>query len=141
MDPLIQALLPALQIASEQIVGAAWSYQTEAATVPPILFAWPLAIAFVFPDGRLLSRRWRWVAGTAIVSFAVTIGLKLFDPEPYPAPNEDITNPVVGNAFGEFIIDTASGSRSPSASLRASSPAPSRSSSASADRSASSACR
>ena len=74
--------------------------------MPPILFAWPLAIAFVFPDGRLLSRRWRWVAGTAIVSFAVTIGLKLFDPEPYPAPNEDITNPVVGNAFGEFIIDT-----------------------------------
>jgi hypothetical protein len=74
--------------------------------VPPILFAWPLAIAFVFPDGRLLSRRWRWVAGTAIVSFAVTIGLKLFDPEPYPAPNEDLTNPVVGNAFGEFIIDT-----------------------------------
>ena len=103
---LFGALLPALQIASEQIVGAAWSYQTEAATVPPILFAWPLAIAFVFPDGRLLSRRWRWVAGTAIVSFAVTIGLKLFDPEPYPAPNEDITNPVVGNAFGEFIIDT-----------------------------------
>ena len=66
---LFGALLPALQIASEQIVGAAWSYQTEAATVPPILFAWPLAIAFVFPDGRLLSRRWRWVAGTAIVSF------------------------------------------------------------------------
>ena len=102
---LFGALLPALQIASEQIVGAAWSYQTEAATVPPILFAWPLAIAFVFPDGRLLSRRWRWVAGAAIVSFAVTIGLKLFDPEPYPAPNDDITNPVLGNAVGEFIID------------------------------------
>ena len=57
-------------------------------------------------NGRLLSRRWRWVAGMAIVSFAFTIGLKLFDPEPYPAPNEDLTNPLLGNAVGEFIIDT-----------------------------------
>jgi signal transduction histidine kinase len=103
---LLGALLPALQIASEQLVGAAWAYQTEAATVPPVLFAWPLAVAFVFPDGRLLSRRWRWVVGMAIVSFAFTIGLKLFDPEPYPAPNEDIANPLLGNAVGELVIDT-----------------------------------
>jgi signal transduction histidine kinase len=103
---LLGAFLPALQIASEQLVGAAWSYQTEAATVPPVLLAWPLAVAFVFPNGRLLSRRWRWVAGATIVSFAFTIGLKLFDPEPYPAPNEDVTNPLLGNAVGQFIIDT-----------------------------------
>ena len=103
---LLGALLPALQIAAEQLVGAAWAYQTEAATVPPVLFAWPLAVAFVFPDGRLLSRRWRWVAGMAVVSFASTIGLKLFDPEPYPAPNEDLTNPLLGNTVGEFILDT-----------------------------------
>ena len=102
---LVGAFLPALQIASEQLVGAAWAYQTEAATVP-LLFAWPLAVAFVFPNGRLLSPRWRWVAGVAIVSFGFTIGLKLFDPEPYPAPNEDIANPVLGNAVGEFIVDT-----------------------------------
>jgi signal transduction histidine kinase len=103
---LLGALLPALQIASEQLVGAAWAYQTEAATVPLVLFIWPLAVAFVFPDGRFLSRRWSWVAGMAIVSFAFMIGLKLFDPEPYPAPNEDITNPLLGNAVGEFIVDT-----------------------------------
>ena len=42
----------------------------------------------------------------AIVSFAFTIGLKLFDPEPYPAPNEDIANPLLGNAVGELVIDT-----------------------------------
>lgn len=103
---LFGALLPALQIASEQLIGAAWAYQTEEATVPPVLLAWPIAVAFVFPNGRLLSRRWRWVAGGAVVSFAFTIGLKLFDPEPYPAPNEDLANPVLGNAIGEFIIDT-----------------------------------
>ena len=103
---LVGAFLPALQIASEQLVGAAWAYQTEAATVPLVLFAWPLAVAFVFPNGRLLSPRWRWVAGVAIVSFSFTIGLKLFDPESYPAPNDDITNPLLGNAVGEFIIDT-----------------------------------
>ena len=31
----------------------------------PVLFAWPVALAFRFPDGRLLSRRWRvpwWIA-------------------------------------------------------------------------------
>ena len=103
---MLGALLPALQIASEQLVGAAWAYQTEGATVPPVLFAWPLAVAFVFPDGRLLSGRWHWVVGMAIVSFSFTIGLKLFDPEPYPAPNEDLPNPLLGNAVGELIIDT-----------------------------------
>ena len=103
---LLGALLPALQLASEQIVGAAWSYQTEAATAPLVLLVGPLAVAFVFPNGRLLSRRWRWMAGFAIVSFAFTIGLKLFDPEPYPPPNEDLRNPLLGNAVGEFIVDT-----------------------------------
>jgi len=39
----------------------------------PVLFLWPLALAFVFPDGRLPSRRWRpaaavaWVASVGIV--------------------------------------------------------------------------
>ena len=28
----------------------------------PLLYAWPIALAFVFPNGRLLTRRWRWVA-------------------------------------------------------------------------------
>jgi signal transduction histidine kinase len=40
----------------------------------PVLFLWPLALAFVFPDGRLPSRRWRpaaavaWVASVGIVT-------------------------------------------------------------------------
>lgn len=103
---LLGALLPALQLASEQIVGGAWSYQTEEAAGPLLLLVWPLAVALVFPNGRLLSRRWRWIAGAAILSFAFTIGLKLFDPQPYPEPNDDLTNPLLGNAVGEFILET-----------------------------------
>ena len=103
---LLGALLPALQLASEQLVGAAWAYQTEAAAGPLLLLVSPLAIAFVFPNGRLLSPRWRWVAGAAIASFVFMVGLNLLDPEPYPPPNEDIANPLLGNAAGEFVLDT-----------------------------------
>ena len=42
----------------------------------------------------------------AVVSFGLTIGLKLFDPEAYPPPNADIRNPVLGNRLGELIVDT-----------------------------------
>ncbi len=102
---LLGALLPCLQLPAEQLVGAAWAFQSEAATIP-LLFAWPVAVALVFPTGHLLSRRWRWVVWMAVVSFGLTIGLKLFDPEPYAPPNDDIRNPVLGNAFGEFIVDS-----------------------------------
>ena len=102
---LLGALLPCLQLPAEQLVGAAWAFQSEAATIP-LLFAWPVAVALVFPTGHLLSRRWRWVVWMAVVSFGLTIGLKLFDPEPYAPPNDDIRNPVLGNAFGQFIVDS-----------------------------------
>jgi signal transduction histidine kinase len=102
---LLGTFAPSLQLSAEQLVGAAWSFQSEAATLP-LLFAWPVAVAFVFPNGRLLSRRWRWVAGAAVVTFGLSIGLKLFDPAAYEPPNADIRNPVLGNRFGEFIVDT-----------------------------------
>jgi len=102
---LLGSFVPTLQLSAEQLFGAAWSFQSEAATLP-LLFAWPVAIAFVFPNGRLLSRRWRWVAGAAVVSFAATILLKMFDPAPIPPPNDAIRNPVLGNRFGELIEST-----------------------------------
>ena len=102
---LLGSFAPSVQLAAEQLVGPAWAYQSEGATLP-LLFAWPLAVAFVFPNGRLLSRRWRWVAGIAIACYALTIGLKMLDPEAFAPPNDDIRNPVLGNRVGELIIDT-----------------------------------
>ena len=102
---LVGALLPCLQLPAEQVVGAAWAYQSEAATLP-LLFVWPVAVAFAFPNGHLLSPRWQWVVWFGVASFAFSIGLKLFDPEPYSPPNDDIVNPVLGNSVGELIVDT-----------------------------------
>ena len=44
----------------------------------PLFFAWPLALAFVFPDGRLVSRAWRPVvvaAGASIALLVIVIAL------------------------------------------------------------------
>ena len=76
---LLLGVLPALQIASEQLVGAAWAYQTGGnRAASPVRLAARRRVRL--PGRPALSRRWRWVAGMAIVSFAFTIGLKLFDP-------------------------------------------------------------
>ena len=65
---LLGALALTLQLPLALALGEGWSLQMERATWP-LLYAWPIAVAFVFPNGRLLSRRWRWVAGAAVVSF------------------------------------------------------------------------
>ena len=60
----------------------------------PILFAILIAIAFVFPDGRLPSPRWRPFAIGAGVSFAIFLALSFFDPEPFEAPYERVDRPL-----------------------------------------------
>jgi signal transduction histidine kinase len=102
---LLGSFLPSLVIAAEQLFGAGWSLQIERAATPLLLFAWPVAVAYVVPDGRLLSHRWRWVAGAVLVCFAVSIGMLLLDPTPFEPPNEAIRNPLAGNRVGETLID------------------------------------
>jgi len=99
---LLGSFVPSVQLSAEQLFGAGWSLQSERATIP-LLFAWPVAVAFVFPNGRLLSRRWRWVAGAAVVSFGLTVAMKIFDPVAIEPPNQGIRNPVLGNHLGEVI--------------------------------------
>jgi hypothetical protein len=47
----------------------------------------------VFPDGRLLSRRWRWAAGAVAVGFAFFVFTYLIDPRHLDAPYAAVKNP------------------------------------------------
>jgi signal transduction histidine kinase len=86
-------------------IGAGWSLQTDRA-LWPLHYAWPIAIAYVFPDGRLLSRRWRWLAGAVLASFAGFMALALLDPTPFGAPNAAVPNPLAGSRLGQTVVDT-----------------------------------
>jgi signal transduction histidine kinase len=56
----------------------------------PLLFAGVVAIAFVFPDGRLLSRRWRSIAIGGAVAAAVTMAGGLLSGNALDPPFEDV---------------------------------------------------
>jgi hypothetical protein len=60
----------------------------------PALFAAVTAIAFVFPDGRLPSPRWRPIALAATASFAVLIVVSLFTTDPFSEPFERVSSPL-----------------------------------------------
>jgi signal transduction histidine kinase len=75
--------------------GAEWAVLWDQSSWP-LLFAILIAIAFVFPDGRLPSPRWRRVAIAAGVSFAAFVVLSFFDPEPFEAPYERVDRPLPG---------------------------------------------
>ena len=56
-----------------------WALQIDRATWP-LLYAWPIAVAYVFPNGRLLSPRWRWVHRRRDVSFVGVMRSHCFNP-------------------------------------------------------------
>jgi signal transduction histidine kinase len=73
----------------------------------PLLFAPFTAIAYVFPDGRLPSPRWRRVAYVATGSLVAMLVLGPFSSEPFDAPYGAVDNPLpaadgplYGIAFG-----------------------------------------
>ncbi len=73
--------------------GVGWAaFWSEAGW--PGLYVFLMAIAFVFPDGRLPSPRWRWVAIATAVSY---VGLELgfaLSPDPFDPPFERISKPL-----------------------------------------------
>jgi signal transduction histidine kinase len=75
------------------LTGAAWAvlYDQKAW---PLLFAPFAAIAFVFPDGRLPSPRWRLPATVAGASLIAMLLLGPFSSEPFDAPYRHVANPL-----------------------------------------------
>jgi signal transduction histidine kinase len=60
----------------------------------PLLFAPVVAIAFIFPDGHLPSRRWRPVAAGVVATFVLTLIVTSFSSEPFASPYEHVENPL-----------------------------------------------
>jgi signal transduction histidine kinase len=86
------------------LLSDGWNLQTGRA-LWPLLYAWPIAVSYVFPDGRFLSRRWRRVGIAAAACFVTFMTLGLFDPTPFD-DDPSIRNPMVGNAFGDALVGT-----------------------------------
>ena len=84
------------------LFGEGWMLQVDRA-LWPLLYAWPIAVAFVFPNGSLLSPRWRWVVGLTIFSFGGYIAMALTDPEPFYGDDAAVPNPLAGNVVGETL--------------------------------------
>ena len=68
-----------------------------------VLFAWPLALAYVYPDGRLPSPRWKPLAIVALVSCGGAM-LLLLGQDTLPGPDVDVRNPLVGIENGPLTV-------------------------------------
>ena len=70
--------------------GGSWAALVS--SLWPAFFAWPLAVAFVFPDGRLPSPRWRPYAIFAVGAMALLL-LLLVLAEHLEEPFSAVPNP------------------------------------------------
>jgi signal transduction histidine kinase len=60
----------------------------------PLIYAGPCAVAFLFPDGRLPSPRWRPVAFASAASFVLAIGAMFTWPSHMDPPFQAYTSPL-----------------------------------------------
>ena len=76
----------------------------------PTFYAGLIGLAFVFPDGRLASPRWRPVAWAVALAFGGFLVLALFDPRPFYPPFDAVPKPLpvadVATVLtvGEFVL-------------------------------------
>jgi signal transduction histidine kinase len=91
-----------VQLPIAVLLDEGWRLQMDRATWP-LLYAWPIAVAYVFPDGHLPSRRWRWVAGFALASFVSFIAIAMFDPLPFYGDDAAVPNPMADNVVAETL--------------------------------------
>jgi len=83
----------------------------------PVLFAWPVALAFRFPDGRLPSRRW-WVSWwIAVASFGGALALLGLVDTIERDDGTEIPNPFRSTSTGRSA-SRPSGSAGPASSRR-----------------------
>jgi signal transduction histidine kinase len=75
------------------IPSRGWALQVTRATWP-LIFAWPIAIAYVFPNGRFLSRRWRRIGLAAAGCCASFMTLAMLDHTRYDRPDQAVRNPL-----------------------------------------------
>lgn len=73
--------------------GARWALLFDNADWP-LLFASPLAVVLVFPDGHLPTRRWRRVGYAIAICFLVLQVAVVLEPQNYPSPYEHVANPL-----------------------------------------------
>jgi signal transduction histidine kinase len=100
---LLVSALTMAALAQGLFLGREWATHFDDATWP-VLYAGPIALAFLFPNGRLLSPRWRWVAALAVVSFAGFVAFALSDPSPTAYTDDTVKNPIAHNAVGEWFV-------------------------------------
>ena len=99
---LLSALVMAL-LSQGLFLDRPWATHVDDATWP-VLYAGPIALAYLFPNGRLLSPRWRWPAGLGAACFVAFIAFAMIDPSATSYSDSAIKNPVAGNAVGEWFI-------------------------------------
>ena len=80
----------------------AWALQWDRASWPA-LYAWPVAVAYIFPSGRLLNRRWRPVALGAAVCFVAFTAIAMLDASSFDPPNRDVRSPLAGVQVPGYI--------------------------------------
>nr|MBA3347254.1 hypothetical protein [Actinomycetota bacterium] len=81
----------ALEAQPGSLPGGPWAALVS--SLWPVFFAWPLTIAFVFPDGRLPSSRWRWSAFMAGGSMILLLVVLLLAEQLEP-PFSNVPNPI-----------------------------------------------
>jgi signal transduction histidine kinase len=81
-------------LVNKAVPGVSWSVLFAAASWP-LLFAWPVAVALVFPAGSTLSSRWRRFAIAATANAVVFMSLGALTTS-FDAPFQGVSNPIVG---------------------------------------------
>jgi signal transduction histidine kinase len=94
-----------VQVPLSLALGEGWGLQMGRA-LWPLLYAWPIAITFVFPDGRFLTPRWRWVGSFGVISFVGMMAIAMLDPERFEGEDASVANPLADNAVSGWLQDT-----------------------------------